>query len=113
MLCWSAVSMEGEDTHSSHSEIAHYGPHLLIEHPPCVCVPVPPGFWRVCLWPMSVIEYVTASHQSSFTSDAVTVTVQWFLKEEQPMVQAIWQAMLGVAGVLTNLFGVSSHKFVA
>jgi hypothetical protein len=35
------------------------------------------------------------------------VTVQWYLKEEQPFASATWQMMLGAASSIMALFGVS------
>jgi hypothetical protein len=34
------------------------------------------------------------------------VTVQWYLKEEQPFASATWQMMLGAASSIMALFGV-------
>lgn len=35
------------------------------------------------------------------------VTVQWYLKEEQPFAAATWQMMLGAASSIMAIFGVS------
>lgn len=36
---------------------------------------------------------------------AETVTVQWYLKEEQPLVTASWQACFAIASILMSFFG--------
>lgn len=36
-------------------------------------------------------------------ADYLVVTVQWYLKEEQPVIQAIWQSMFGVATAVSSL----------
>lgn len=35
----------------------------------------------------------------------LSITVQWYKKEEQPFVSALWQAMLGLNGVVNGLLG--------
>lgn len=36
------------------------------------------------------------------------VTVQWYLTSEQPLVQALWQCMLGLQSAISGLLGVSA-----
>lgn len=40
----------------------------------------------------------------------MTVTVQWYLKEEQPFVSATWQCMLGLNNCIMGLLGVSTPR---
>jgi hypothetical protein len=47
-----------------------------------------------------------ASPDSSKPQLMGAVTVQWYLKSEQPFVQAIWQCMLGVSSIITSILGV-------
>lgn len=41
------------------------------------------------------------------------VTVQWYLKEEQPFAAATWQMMLGAASSIMALFGVGPFRALA
>ena len=55
--------------------------------------------------PVLALRFLLGFFESVFGPVLLTITVQWYLKSEQPAVQAIWQSMLGAAIVVISLLG--------
>jgi MFS family permease len=53
--------------------------------------------------PVLALRFLLGFTESCFGPCLLTITVQWYLKSEQAVVQAIWQSMLGAAVTVTAL----------
>lgn len=53
--------------------------------------------------PVLALRFLLGFFESVFGPCLLTITVQWYKKSEQPLVQAIWQSMLGAAVTLISL----------
>lgn len=53
--------------------------------------------------PVLALRFLLGFFESVFGPVLLTITVQWYVKSEQPAVQAIWQSMLGAAIVVISL----------
>jgi MFS family permease len=53
--------------------------------------------------PVFIIRVLLGLFESVFGPVLTAITVQWYLKEEQPVIQAIWQSMFGVASLVSSL----------
>jgi MFS family permease len=53
--------------------------------------------------PVLALRFLLGFFESVFGPCLLTITVQWYQKTEQPVVQAIWQSMLGAASTFIAL----------
>lgn len=59
--------------------------------------------------PVFAVRVLLGFFESVFGPCLLSITVQWYLKEEQPFAAATWQMMLGLASSIMATFGVSLH----
>ncbi|WVR03573.1 hypothetical protein IAU60_000565 [Kwoniella sp. DSM 27419] len=62
--------------------------------------------------PVFAIRFLLGLFESLFGPVLLSVTVQWYLKEEQPFVSAVWQSMLGLSTTIMSLFGYGFYHIV-
>ncbi|OCF31218.1 hypothetical protein I316_07187 [Kwoniella heveanensis BCC8398] len=55
--------------------------------------------------PVFAIRFLLGFFESLFGPVLLSITVQWYLKDEQPFVSSIWQSMLGLSNVIMSFFG--------
>nr|XP_019048766.1 hypothetical protein I302_02541 [Kwoniella bestiolae CBS 10118]OCF27696.1 hypothetical protein I302_02541 [Kwoniella bestiolae CBS 10118] len=55
--------------------------------------------------PVFAIRFLLGFFESLFGPVLLSITVQWYLKDEQPFVSSIWQSMLGSSQAIMSLFG--------
>ncbi|WRT63808.1 uncharacterized protein IL334_000733 [Kwoniella shivajii] len=55
--------------------------------------------------PVFAIRFLLGFFESLFGPVLLSITVQWYLKEEQPFVSSVWQSMLGASQAIMSLFG--------
>lgn len=70
--------------------------------PPVFVIRVLLGFFESCFGPCLTSSKADCTPREWFALNP-PVTVQWYLKEEQPVIQAIWQSMFGVANLVSSL----------
>ncbi|WWC85847.1 uncharacterized protein L201_000714 [Kwoniella dendrophila CBS 6074] len=55
--------------------------------------------------PVFAIRFLLGMFESLFGPVLLSITVQWYLKDEQPFVSSVWQSMLGASQAIMSLFG--------
>ncbi|WWC58155.1 uncharacterized protein I303_100690 [Kwoniella dejecticola CBS 10117] len=55
--------------------------------------------------PVFAIRFLLGFFESLFGPVLLSITVQWYLKDEQPFVSSVWQSMLGASQAVMSLFG--------